>query len=107
MKMFVACMLPAALAVVSLAAPDAARAGEGAYRARAVGSMQVRGAPAAFYGQTVRLSFIDQARTSGRLPYRVCVIETRRKVLSPHPASHAELRPGHAYGELTSPQVES
>jgi hypothetical protein len=44
---------------------------EGAYRGRATARFAQAGSP-------VKLSFIDQARRSGSVRYRVCVIEYRR-----------------------------
>lgn len=64
-----ALVLTAALAVPSGAST------EGAYRAKATARF-------AQYGSPVKLSFIDQARTSGSVRYRVCVIERTRRCYS-------------------------
>jgi hypothetical protein len=44
-----------------------------------VATLRVGGVPAAFYGDQVKLSFIDRAKTEGSLRYKVCVTEIRRR----------------------------
>ncbi len=65
-------LLTAVALIGALAVPSAA-VSAGAYRARATTDGPL------FYNQPVKLWFIDQARTSGRVRYKVCVIETRRR----------------------------
>ncbi len=72
MKLLAAGLVSAALIPVASAATQYA-----SYRGKAT----VPGGHA-FFGTPVKLSFIDRARTSGSVRYRVCVIENRRKCYS-------------------------
>lgn len=68
-------VLLAALALMGALAVPSRADSAGSYRARAT----TPEGPALFFGQPVKLWFIDRARTSGSVRYKVCVIETRRR----------------------------